>query len=186
MDAENNNGGMTTTEDPLKQNEEFLKHHKEITMNDPVYCKDAIERIEEECHCKVICNPHFSGITYYVENQHYDTAKAIVRDVIEKEKALEARESRREIKKVETSKKIRQRLDEKMAACEQPNESELKFTEKCLMTLRLKDYVQKADAETYRLLYKKYSEYFTLKSWPEEVVGDTAKKYINMTLFKNI
>ncbi len=186
MAEKDDNGGLGLTDDPLKHNEEFLKHHKEITMNDPVYCKDAIERIEAECSCKVICNPHFTGITYYVDNEHYDAAKEIVREVIEKEKAREEREARREIKKVEMTKKIKQRLDEKLAACEQPNDSELEFAEKCLMTLRLEDYVQKPDAETYRLLYKKYSEYFKLKSWPEAVVGDVAKKYINMTLFKNI
>ncbi len=186
MGEKDDKGGLEFTDDPLKHSEEFLKHHKEITLNDPVYCRDAVERIEEECRCKVICSPHFTGVTYYVENEHYDAANEIVRKVIEKEKVQEEREARLETKKVEMSKKINQRFDEKLAACEPPNDSELRFAEKCLMTLRLKDHVQKPDAETYRLLYKKYSEYFKLKSWPEDVVGDAAKKYINLTLFKNV
>ncbi len=186
MGEKDDQGGLEFPGDPLKHNEEFLKHHKEIKMNDPVYCKDAIERIEEECGCKVICSPYFTGVSYFVGNEHYDAARAIVGKVIEAEKELEERETRREIKKAEMSKKIKKRLDEKLAACESPNDSELKFAEKCLMTLRLEDYVQKPDAETYRLLYKKYAEYFKLKSWPEDVVGDAAKKYINLTLFKNI
>ena len=57
-------------------------------------------------------------------------------------------EDKQEIKKVEMSKKIKQRLDDKLAACEPPNDSELRFTEKCLMTLRLEDYVQESDAVT--------------------------------------
>ncbi len=186
MEEKDNKGGVELADDPLKHNEEFLKHHKEITLNDPVYCRDAVERIEEECGIKVICSPHFSGVTYFVENEYYDAAKSIVRKVIEKEKEQKEREARREIKKTEMSKKIKKRFEEKLAACESPDDSELKFAEKCLMTLRLEDYIQESDAETYRLLYKKHSEYFKLKSWPEDVVGDAAKKYINLTLFKNV
>lgn len=186
MGEKNDKGDLAFADDPLKHNEVFLKHHKEIKMNDPVYCRDAIVRIEKECACKVICSPHFTGITYFVGNEHYDAAQAIVENVIEKEKEQEEREAHREMKKVEMEKKLKKRFEEKLAACESPNDSEVKFAEKCLMTLRLKDYVQKPDAETYRLLYEKYSEYFKLKSWPEDFEGDAARKYINLTLFKNV
>jgi len=173
-------------EDPLKHNEEFLKKHKEITFNDNIYCAEAIERIEKKCGCQVICNPHFNGISYYVKNEYYKDAQTVIKEVNEEEREKEERKKRLAKRKTELSKKVKQKLDEKMAKCEHPEDNELRFAEECLKTLRLKDYVPESEAEKYRQLYAKYPEYFELANWPEDLEGDAAKKYINMTLIKNI
>ncbi len=76
MDGENENRDMVSTEDPLKQNEEFLKYHKEIFLDGDTYSGETVERLEKDCGCQIICNPHFNGITFYVENEYYEKAKS--------------------------------------------------------------------------------------------------------------
>ena len=85
MVGENENRDMKNTEDPLKQNEEFLKHHKEIFMDRDTYCGETVERIEKDCGCQVICNPHFNGITFYVENEYHEAAQTVIRTIMEEE-----------------------------------------------------------------------------------------------------
>ncbi len=173
-------------EDPLKQNEEFLKHHKEIELDGDIYCGETVERIEKECGCQVICSPHFSGISFYVENQFYQDVQVVINKIYEQEQTKEKREARREIKKAELLKKIKGRFDEAMAKCEHPDDTELEFVRKCLKTLRLKDYVNAPEADNYRQLHAKYPEYFKLVGWPDDVEGSSAKAYVNSTLIKNV
>lgn len=186
MEGENENRDIMNTEDPLKQNEEFLKHHKEIFLDRDTYCGETVERIEKDCGCQIICNPHFNGITFYVENEYHEAAQAVIKTIMEEEEKKKEREERLKRKKVEVEKKIRQRLKEKLAACDQPDESDLRFIHNCLKTLRIKDYVQAPELERYRQIYAKYSEYFKIAGWPEDLEGSAAKTYINATLIKNI
>ena len=189
MDGENEKRERVNTEDPLKQNEEFLKYHKEIYLNGDTYSGETVERIEKDCGCRVICNPHFNGITFYVENEYYDNAQSVINKNrrMEEEKQKKDREERLARRKVEVSKKIEQRLEEKLAACESPDDAELaRIAKNCLKTLRIKDYVQAHEAERYRHVHEKYPEYFKLLGWPEDVEGSAAKTYINSTLIKNI
>ena len=186
MDGENENRDRVSTEDPLKQNEEFIKYHKEIYLNGDIYSGETVERIEKDCGCQVICNPHFNGITFYVENEYYENAQAVINKIMEEEKQNKEREERLARRKVEVSKKIKQRFEEKLAACEHPDDAELEFAKNCLKTLRIKDYVQAHEAKKYRQVHGKYPEYFKLVGWPEDVEGNAAKRYINSTLIKNI
>jgi hypothetical protein len=186
MDGENENRDMVNTEDPLKQNEEFLKYHKEIYLDGDTYSGETVERIEKDCGCQVICNPHFNGITFYVENEYYENAQAVINKIMEEEKQNKEREERLARRKVEVSKKIKQRFEEKLAACERPDDGELEFARNCLKTLKIKDYVQAREAERYRQVHGKYPEYFKLVGWPEDVEGNAAKTYINSTLLKNV
>jgi hypothetical protein len=173
-------------EDPMKPNEEFLKHHKELNLDDNIYCAAAIERIEADCGCKVICNPHFNGISFFVENMYYQDAQNIINKINEEETKEIERRKRLEIKKAEAMERARKRFDEAMAKCDHPNDDDRKFAEDCLKTLKLEDYVQPQDAERYRRIYARYTEYFKLLSWPEDVQGNAAKTYLNSTLIKNI
>ncbi|MCP4683094.1 MAG: hypothetical protein GY864_12230 [Desulfobacterales bacterium] len=172
--------------DPLKQNEEFLKHHKEIELDDDIYCGETVERIEKECACQIICSPHFKGISFYVENQHCQDVQVVINKIYEEEKAKEERNARREIKKAGLTKKIKRRFEEAMARCEHPGDLEVEFARQCLKTLRLKDYVNATEADKYRQLHGKYPEYFKLVGWPDDVEGSSAKTYINSTLIKNM
>ena len=186
MDAENKKRVIVDTEDPLKQNEEFLKYHKEIYLDGDTYCGETLERIEKDCGCQVICNPHFNGITFYVENEYYENAQVVINKIMEEEKKKKERETRLARRKVEVSKKIKQRFEEKIAACKRPDDAEVKFAQNCLKTLRIKDHVQEPESERYRQVHGKYPEYFKLVGWPEDVEGNAAKTYINSTLIKNI
>lgn len=186
MDGENKNRDRVNTEDPLRQNEEFLRYHKEIYLDGDIYSGETVERIEKDCGCRVICNPHFNGITFYVENEYYENARSVINKIMEEEKQKKEREERLAIRKVEVSKKIKQRLEEKLAACERPDDTELEFANNCLKLLRIKDYLPASEAERYRQVHGKYPEYFKLKGWPEDVEGSAAKTYINSTLIKNI
>ena len=174
------------TQDPIKQNEEFLKHHKELNLTEHIYCAEAIERIETHCGCKVICNPSFNGISFFVENQYYQDAQDILNKLYEEEEKEIDRKNKREVKKAEAIERARKRLEEALAKCDHPSNDEIRFAEDCLKTLKLKDYVQQDDAEKYRQICARYPEYFRLLSWPEEVQGDAAKTYLNSTLLKNI
>lgn len=173
-------------EDPLKQNEEFLKHHKELNLTEHIYCAEAIERIEAHCGCKVICNPNFSGISFFVENQYHEDAHEILSKLYQEEEKEIERKNRREIKKAQAVEMARKRLEEALAKCDHPTDEEIRFAEGCLKTLKLKDYVQQDDAERYRHISTRYPEYFRLFSWPEDVQGHAAKTYLNSTLLKNI
>lgn len=186
MVGENENRDRVSTEDPLKQNEEFLKYHKEIYLNGDTYSGETVERIEKDCGCRVICNPHFNGITFYVENEYYENARSVINKIMEEEKQKKEREERLARKKNEVSKKIKQRFEEKLASCERPDDAELEFVKDCLKTLRIKDYVPAPEAERYRQVHGKHPEYFKLLGWPEDVEGHAAKTYINSTLIKNI
>jgi hypothetical protein len=73
-----------------------------------------------------------------------------------------------------------------LAECEHPDDNEREFAEKCLKTLRIEDYVQAPEAEKYRKIYSKYSEYFKLLGWPEDVEGSAAKKYLNASFVRDI
>ncbi|MBW1901486.1 MAG: hypothetical protein JRJ20_07595 [Deltaproteobacteria bacterium] len=170
-------------DDPLKHNEEFLKNHKELNLDRDLYYKITIEHIEKSCGCQVICNPHFNGISFYVENEYYQDAQDVIEKITEENRGREERLAR---KKVEVSKKVSRKFDERIAKCEHPNDNEFKFAENCLKTLRIEDYVQARDAEKYRQLYVKYSEYFKLVGWPEDVEGDAAKKYLNSSFVRGI
>ncbi|SPD76035.1 hypothetical protein PITCH_A80030 [uncultured Desulfobacterium sp.] len=173
-------------EDSLKQNEEFLKHHKELNLTEHIYCAEAIERIEAHCGCKVICNPNFSGISFFVENHYYQAAQDILCKLYEEEKKEIERKNRREIKKAQAVEKLRKKLEDALARCDHPTDEEIRFAEDCLKTLKLKDYVPQDDAERYRHICERYSEYFRLLSWPEDVRGHAAKTYLNSTLLKNV
>jgi len=183
MDGEHKEELNGIKDDPLKHNEEFLKNHKELNLDRGLYYKTTIERIEKSCGCQVICNPHFTGISFYVKNECYQDVQDVIAKIAEENRGREERIAR---KKVEVSKKVNRRLEERIAKCEQPNDNERKFLDNCLKILRIEDYVQARDAEKYRQLYAKYSEYFKLVGWPEDVEGDVAKKYLNSSFVRGI
>ena len=183
MDEEHKEELDGIEDDSFKQNEEFLKNHKELNLDRNLYHKSTIERIEKSCGCQVICNPHFNGISFYVKNECYQEAQDVIEKIAEKERSREERIAQ---KKVEVSEKVSRKFEERLAGCEQPKDNESKFAENCLKTLRIEDYVQARDAEEYRQLYSKYSEYFDLMGWPEDVEGEAAKRYLNASFVRGI
>ena len=185
MDGGNRNDMNGIDGDPLKQNQEFLKHHKEIFLDGDVYCGETIERIEKECNCEVICSPHFKGIAFYVENRFHENVQSVVERIHEEERLNEERKVRLAERKDKVAKKIKRRLEEDLSRCESPDDEDLQFIEKCLKTLRMEDYVPEPEARKYRQLQSMYSEYFKLIGWPEDVEGQPAKIYVNSTLLKN-
>lgn len=183
MDDDYNEEPDKGSGDLMQLNEEFLKNHKELKLDMGFYYKSTIERIEKSCGCQVVCNPHFDGISFYVKNEYYQDAQNIIDKLAEEERL---REERIERKREEVARKTKQKFDEAMARCRHPDDNEREFAEKCLKTLRLEDYVQPSNAEEYRRLYTKYSEYFDLLGWPDAVEGSSAKKYLNASFVRGI
>ena len=135
--------------DPLKQNEKFIKHHKEILLDEDVYCGKTVEHIEKDCNCEVICNPHFKGIFSYVENRFYEDVQSVIKKINEKEIFREERKVRLVERKNNVAKKIKHRLEEELSECEFLDD-DLQCVEKCLKMPRMEDYVQELEARKYR------------------------------------
>ena len=92
--------------DPLKQNEEFIKHHEEILLDEDVYCGETVEHIEKNCNCEVICNPHFKGIFSYEENRFYEDVQSVIKKINEEEIFREERKVRLAERKDNATKKL--------------------------------------------------------------------------------
>jgi len=183
MDETKNPGLQGAGGDPLKQNKEFLKNHKEIDLDMRLYSGETIERIEKYCGCQVIVNPHFNGISFFVKNECYRDAQDIIDKIREKDGV---RREKLEIKKREAKERVKKRFEDRMAKCKQPSDEERRFAENCLKTLKIEDVVRPSDAQRYRQLYTEYQAYFDLVGWPDDVEGSSARRYLNTSFIKTI
>jgi len=169
--------------DPLAQDKEFLKNHKQIDLDMHLYCGETIERIEKHCGCQVIVNPHFDGISFFVKNEYYRDVQDMISKIREEDSA---RRERIATKKREALERVKLRFEDRMAKCKQPSDEERRFAENCLKTLKIEDVVRPSDAQRYRELYKEYQAYFDLVGWPDDVEGSSARRYLNTSFIKTI